>query len=178
MIAGKFSRYSPTNEKLLEDASIIKKSTGMDIIFLRTEQGDDWYEMQSSFSPDTIKIVYGDDGIITSYSLDVSLLNPIDSFVAEILKADFPEGVDILGGWKFDGIKVTQINPDPLDEINSKKKRLLTEATTVIAPLQDAVDLSIATTQEIENLREWKEYRVLLNRIDPSKPVWPPKPTQ
>ncbi|MDO2449788.1 tail fiber assembly protein [Enterobacter vonholyi] len=178
MIAGKFTRYNPTSEKLLEDASIIKNSIGMDVIFLQTEQGDDWYEIQSRFSLDTIKIVYDENGIITSYSPDVSQLNPVDSFVAEISKADFPEGVDILGGWGFDGEKVIQLNPDPLDEINSKKVRLINEATTVIATLQDAVDLSIATTQEVESLREWKIYRVLLNRVDPNEPDWPLKPTQ
>lgn len=178
MIAGKFTRYSPTSGKLLDDSNFIKKLTGMDVIFLKNERGDDWYEIQSKFSPGTIKIVYDENGIITSYSPDASSLNPIDSYVAEISKAEFPEDIDILGGWKFDGKKVIQINPDPLDEINSKKVRLINEAAAVIATLQDAVDLSIATNQEIESLREWKIYRVLLNRVDPNEPDWPLKPTQ
>lgn len=52
-----------------------------------------------------MKIVYDENGIITSYSLDASSLNPIDSYVAEISETEFPEGIDILGGWKFDGKK-------------------------------------------------------------------------
>ncbi|QPS66184.1 tail fiber assembly protein [Enterobacter asburiae] len=178
MIAGKFTRYIPTSGKLLKDSSVIKNLTGMDVIFLQNERGDDWYEIQSKFSQETMKIVYDENGIITSYSLDASSLNPIDSYVAEISETEFPEGIDILGGWKFDGKKLIQINPDPLDEINSKKIRLINEATAVIATLQDAVDLSIATTQEVESLREWKIYRVLLNRVNPNEPDWPLKPTQ
>ncbi|MHC0027040.1 tail fiber assembly protein [Enterobacter vonholyi] len=178
MIAGKFTRYSPTSGKLLDDSNIIKKLTGMDVIFLQNEQGDDWYEIQSRFSLGTIKIVYDESGIITSFSPDASSLNPIDSYVAEISETEFPDGVDILGGWRFDGKRITQINPDPLDEINREKIRLINDATAVITTLQDAVDLSIATAQEVENLREWKMYRVLLNRVDPNEPDWPLKPTQ
>jgi len=53
------------------------------------------------------------------------------------------------------------------------------EANRTIAPLQDAVDISIATDEEITRLAEWKRYRVELNRIDTSKAPdiqWPEKP--
>lgn len=43
------------------------------------------------------------------------------------------------------------------------------EANRTIAPLQDAVDISIATDAEITRLVEWKRYRVELSRIDTSK---------
>lgn len=45
-----------------------------------------------------------------------------------------------------------------------------------IAPLQDAVDLDMATEVETALLLEWKKYRVLLNRVDTSKPEWPTAP--
>ncbi|VEN40682.1 unnamed protein product [Callosobruchus maculatus] len=60
-----------------------------------------------------------------------------------------------------------------------EKQRLLTGATIVIAPLQDAVDLGIATEKEISLLQEWKKYRVLINRIDSSTAPdidWPELP--
>ncbi|EFB3321859.1 tail fiber assembly protein [Escherichia coli] len=37
-----------------------------------------------------------------------------------------------------------------------------------MAPLQDAVDLGIATEEESSLLAAWKKYRVLLNRVDTS----------
>ncbi|EBP2453867.1 tail fiber assembly protein, partial [Salmonella enterica] len=45
-----------------------------------------------------------------------------------------------------------------------------------IAPLQDAVDLEIATDDEKARLDEWKKYRVRVNRVDTSNPAWPEKP--
>jgi predicted regulator of Ras-like GTPase activity (Roadblock/LC7/MglB family) len=48
------------------------------------------------------------------------------------------------------------------------KNALMASATAAIAPLQDAVDLDIATDEEKTILTEWKKYRVLLMRIDTS----------
>ena len=52
-------------------------------------------------------------------------------------------------------------------------------ANRTIAPLQDAVDISIATNAEIARLAEWKRYRVKLSRIDINKALdseWPEMP--
>ena len=61
-------------------------------------------------------------------------------------------------------------------QAESKKSRLMQTANDAIAPLQDAVDLEIATEGETAALTEWKKYRVLLMRVDTAKPVWPPVP--
>ncbi len=49
-------------------------------------------------------------------------------------------------------------------------------ASEKIAPLQDAVDLDIATDDEKAQLDEWKKYRVLVNRVDTTSPDWPDVP--
>ncbi|WP_354636978.1 tail fiber assembly protein (plasmid) [Morganella morganii] len=61
----------------------------------------------------------------------------------------------------------------------AQKQYLLSEAAEAIAPLQDAVDLGMATQEEEALLKAWKKYRVLLNRVDTSTApdiVWPVKP--
>jgi hypothetical protein len=75
--------------------------------------------------------------------------------------------------------------PEPThDELVAKadvmRSKLMAEATEIIAPLQDAVDMNIATKQEQSKLVEWKKYRVLLSRIDVSLMpdiTWPEKPS-
>ncbi|HBB1352433.1 TPA: tail fiber assembly protein [Escherichia coli] len=50
-----------------------------------------------------------------------------------------------------------------------------------IAPLQDAVDLEIATEEERSLLEAWNKYRVLLNRVDTSTAPdieWPANPVR
>ncbi|ECF6245467.1 tail fiber assembly protein [Salmonella enterica] len=60
-----------------------------------------------------------------------------------------------------------------LREAEGTKSRLLQMAAEKIAPLQDAVDLEIATDDEKVQLDEWKKYRVLVNRVDTTNPDWP-----
>jgi len=59
--------------------------------------------------------------------------------------------------------------------------KLLSLASVKIAPLQDAVDLGIATTDETTALAAWKNYRVLVNRVItqsgyPTDIDWPSMP--
>ncbi|WP_263063050.1 tail fiber assembly protein [Dickeya dadantii] len=61
-----------------------------------------------------------------------------------------------------------------------QKNQLLDDVTKKIAPLQDAVDLDMATDAETTQLAKLKKYRVLLNRVDTSTApaiTWPEKPS-
>ena len=51
---------------------------------------------------------------------------------------------------------------------NITKARLIKVASEQIQPLQDAVDLDMATEAEKSTLNEWRKYRVLLTRVDTS----------
>lgn len=100
---------------------------------------------------------------------------------------DIPEGYTILkpnsqfDSW--DGEKwVLDAEKQHQYEINralSKKYQLISEATTQISYLQDAVDTDIATNEEVELLAQWKKYRALVNRIDIEQTPnidWPDQP--
>ena len=59
------------------------------------------------------------------------------------------------------------------------KNSLMQMASEHIAPLQDAVDLDIATEEEGSLLAAWKTYRVLLNRVNTAVAAdieWPVAP--
>lgn len=65
------------------------------------------------------------------------------------------------------------------EQAEAEKQHLLSEAADAIAPLQDAVDLDMATPEEAALLKEWKKYRVMLNRVDTSlgaDAAWPMPP--
>ncbi|WP_445375035.1 tail fiber assembly protein [Photorhabdus tasmaniensis] len=64
-------------------------------------------------------------------------------------------------------------------QAEAQKQRLMSKANKQLAPLQDAVDLNIATEAEKAALLAWKEHRVMLNRIDISHVPdieWPEQP--
>lgn len=64
----------------------------------------------------------------------------------------------------------------------SQRDRLITMAAMRIAPLQDAVDLDDATEGDVAKLKEWKQYRVAVNRVPdqagfPNEILWPVEPS-
>ncbi|WP_199155493.1 hypothetical protein [Chromobacterium sp. ASV23] len=53
-------------------------------LYLRDGNGEDWYESQKKFSPNTLKVVYETDGSIRSLAQDISTLWPCDGSLVEL----------------------------------------------------------------------------------------------
>ena len=170
------------NFTISKKQSILKKYPDF-VLVLEDDMGNDWYELQKNFEDDTLKILFDEDNRIVSYSFDVSTLTPTHLSIAEIPYENLPN--DFFANITNYFFINEKIEPEILKHegkctaTESKKQVLLSEASNMIAPLQDAVELEIATDEEIALLKKWKKYRVLLNRINPSLELdddWPHKP--
>lgn len=170
----KFSQYIPDSKqarKIIED---------FNVIYLKSEDGQDWYECQKSFNSGTIKVMYDFNNVIRSISGDVSAFNPDGMSVAEVNY--LPDSCDISGKWQYiNGAIVSReyTKGELVVQAERRKEELLVLASNNIAPLQDAVDLDEATLEEIERLKAWKKYRMQANRIDPTIAPdieWPAQP--
>ncbi|WP_156515839.1 tail fiber assembly protein [Achromobacter ruhlandii] len=83
----------------------------------------------------------------------------------------------------FDSSRETGLPSEEHQDLAARARRdvLLEHAGLRMAPLQDAVDLGIATNAEQESLTAWKTYRVHLNRVPdqagyPAAIDWPIEP--
>ena len=127
--------------------------------------------------PESLISDYKDAGIWPNDAMPVSY-----EIYQEFCANPAPAGKIMVTG--YDGLPAWGDQPAPThDELiaaaEAKKSSLLAVAATKIAPLQDAVDLSIATDEETALLAAWKKYRVLLNRVDTSAAPdieWPEAP--
>lgn len=149
------------------------------ILFLMSESGLDWYESQKKFAATSLKFVYDSNGLIIAASYDVSTLWPVEASVAEIKADKVPAGFDAAGKWQYINGKIKEIPVDYVVQAEATKARLIALAAETIAPLQDALDLGIATEDEAAALIAWKKYRVLLARVDTSSAPevdWPEAP--
>lgn len=168
------------NPKTVEQYQLTRD---FDVKWLWSEDGKNWYEEQKNFQPDTLKIAYNHTGIICCIEKDVSLINPEGMSVIELLDITANRRADVSGNWMYqDGqvIKRTYTRDELVAQAATEKVRLLAEATTSMAPLQDAVDLAMATEAEETRLTAWRTFRVLLSRVDISMApnvVWPEMPT-
>ena len=78
-------------------------------------------------------------------------------------------------------MKAAQTEAVHLAQVQAEVARLRAQAEAAIAPLQDALDLDEATDAETALLKEWKRYRVALNRLSeqqgyPTDIDWPDPP--
>ncbi|OKB67690.1 hypothetical protein BHU62_06930 [Serratia marcescens] len=158
------------------------------VLFLKSDAGDDWYECQKNFRPETVKLMYDKEGIIRSITTkpnaeghyDVSGFFPENMSVAEV--ESLPDGVDINGRWLFDGakIKFREYSEAELhQQAANKRQELIKHSSLQIETLNDAADLGMMSEAEQRLLTRWKTYRVLLNRVDPKDAPdidWPQPP--
>lgn len=161
-LSKKFERYTPDN---------LKYGT---VSYSRNEDGD-WYEQQKNFAEDTLKILYDDDGRISAFTRDVSSLpDPAGFYVVEINAETIDTDKQRFIGGEL--VEYQKSKEELKTEADAKKQALIAEATRMIAPLQDAVDLGIATDAEAGAHNAWRTYRVQLMRVDTENPQWPEIP--
>ncbi|EBV5082448.1 tail fiber assembly protein [Salmonella enterica subsp. enterica serovar Minnesota] len=92
-----------------EQASLTKRFS---ISWLFDEDGNNWYEAQRKFSPDTLKIAYDDGGVIRRVDMDVSAINPDGFSVVELPATTANRRADVSGCWMFDGTSVIRMISD------------------------------------------------------------------
>ncbi|MCX8983520.1 tail fiber assembly protein [Citrobacter portucalensis] len=158
-------------------------------LFLESEDGQDWYECQALFSPDTAKIQYDSAGIVWGVINNpvpqrdnvyaVSMLWPVNMSVVEMDISMCPADCKGDGTWRYNDGSIEKIPVDYITAAQREKNKLMVEANEMISTLQDAVDIGIATEDETVLLLAWKKYRVLLSRVDCNQAPdieWPEKP--
>ncbi|EKC3941869.1 tail fiber assembly protein, partial [Escherichia coli] len=149
------------------------------VVWLYTEDGKNWYEEQKNFQPDTIKIAYDKNNVIVTVSKDVSTINPEGLSVVEVSDITANRRADNNGNWMFlDGkvVKREYTKQELQQQAELQKSALLSEAESVIQPLERAVRLNMATNEERARLESWERYSVLVSRVDTANPEWPQKP--
>ncbi|EEN7821164.1 DUF4376 domain-containing protein [Salmonella enterica] len=98
--------FTPGDPKTPEQLELANKHR---VLFLFSEDGQEWYESQKQFAADTIKFSYDSDGVIRSISRDVSALWPVGLSVAEVADTTANRRADISGRWGFDGTDVIDL---------------------------------------------------------------------
>ena len=164
------------NPKTPEQYQLTKKAG---VVWLYTEDGKNWYEEQKNFQPDTIKIAYDKNNVIVTVSKDVSTINPEGLSVVEVSDITANRRADNNGNWMFlDGkvVKREYTKQELQQQAELQKSALLSEAESVIQPLERAVRLNMATNEERARLESWERYSVLVSRVDTTNPEWPQKP--
>ena len=87
------------------------------VLYLRSEDDKDWYEIQPQFSDNTLKVMFDDDGLVVSCSRDASSLFPVDCGVLEV-ESDTD---DLLGCYVINGKLIMEKKPSEYHEWDGDK---------------------------------------------------------
>ncbi len=142
-----------------------EKPYGDEVQYFIDENGLDFYTSFPMFTKKYKLCVHPESKFICSVATDISKLYPAGF---DIIETDIlPEDIMIRDKYQYinEQIITKEYSSSDLENIFLKEKEnLLKVASEIILPLQDAVDLDMATEEEIVYLSRLKKYRVQLNR--------------
>lgn len=153
-----FVAYVPS---LTEAAS---ENLPYEILYMRDEAGNDWYEIQKELSHDSIKVVYDDNGTVAQYDTDASVLYPLGFSVAVINATDL-----ITDGDKPLYYSGGKVSVDYNKVVESKRQSLLASANETIADWKMELQLGTITDDDRTSLIKWMLYTKKLKALDFSK---------
>ncbi|EBZ4884798.1 tail fiber assembly protein [Salmonella enterica subsp. enterica serovar Bredeney] len=177
---GIMKKYQDIKNFRLIDAPVNRDKTQSEInigaYFLESEDGQDWYECQSLFSDDTVKIMYDHDGVIWGVvnkpvpqrgnTYAVSMLWPVNMSVAEIDAADCPDDCRGDGSWLYRDGKVLPVPVDYQAKAEATRQKLLNNANNVIKDWRTELTLGIISDENKATLILWMNYINVLKSLD------------
>ena len=147
------------------------------VVFHVDEEGRDWYELQATFSEDTIKVGYNPKGLVCTVSQHVYALCPTGLSIVEV--EYLPENFVLeYGAYEYlNGEVVPRIPTDAeiAAAADERRKQLMSAISVELDTLEDIAASGTGTEQEINRLAALKQYRIALMRLDINQP-WPELP--
>lgn len=134
----------------------------------RSPMGDSWEYLPDHRGETVWNTQTGEPETVTLpgyYPADTTTLSPLTPY-------------DVWEGEKWvtnEGMKKAA----EIEAATDKKSFLIQSAGETIGPLQDAIELGMATDEEKSRYDAWRKYRVLLTRVDVLQSLnidWPEKP--
>ncbi|MGX9376086.1 tail fiber assembly protein [Pantoea ananatis] len=156
-------RFSVSTQGFYPDTIDYGSTLPADVVPITDEQYSTFLKALN-MTQNTFVRVYSDAGVLT---------------ISEYRPTPYHTWDDQNNKWVIndEGLKSQKV--DQVQFAAQMKAELMTGATKQIDPLQDAVDLDMATDEEKMQLTAWRKYRVLLNRVDASTApdiTWPSIP--
>lgn len=144
------------------------------VIFHVDEEGRDWYELQKTFSEDTIKVGYNAQGVVCTVSEHVYAIAPTGLSIVEV--ESLPENFVLeYGAYEYLNGEVVPRIPTEAEiaaAADERRKQLMSAISVELDTLEDIAASDTGTAQELNRLAVLKQYRVALMRLDITQP-WP-----
>ncbi|MEG1691341.1 MAG: tail fiber assembly protein [Hafnia sp.] len=158
---GKFTPYTPPDST--DRPKIID---GQNVLFLKDDKGNDWYDVIELFDEsEALKIGYDDDGHVRTFTTNIHAFFPVNLSVVELPATKANLRVTLGDDWFYKDGKLQQIR-NHLANAEAERDRRMAEATARIDWLEAAQkDGDISADEETE-LAALRVNRTKLRRLD------------
>ncbi|WP_410690746.1 tail fiber assembly protein [Citrobacter freundii] len=133
--------------------------------FIHDENGVDWYILQKKFMPDSLKLMYDQNGLIIYADKDVTKLFPLNCSVVEFADTDIPDDFQP-GKFTYSNGTIAPVQIDYVALATAKRDRRMAVVTARINQLTEAQDDGDITNSELVELAALREFRTKLRRLD------------
>lgn len=133
-------------------------------LFLSSEDGLDWYEIQTRFAADKTKIMYDSQGGIRGITHDASVFFPVGMSVADI--DNLPPNCSNDGSWCYCEGKVM---PNPVwftQRAQRQKTMLLRQVRLAMLPIITTAALGVLTDEQREQLTRLQAFEHAVSVIN------------
>ncbi len=157
---GKFTPYIP------DTTDRPKIIDGQNVMFLKDDKGNDWYDVIKLFDESkTLKIGYDDDGRVRTFTTNIHAFFPVNMSVVELSATKANLRVTLGDDWFYKNGKLQQIR-DHLANAEAERNSRMADVTTRIDWLEDAQKDGDISGEEEDELAALRAYRTALRRLD------------
>ncbi|WP_241424390.1 tail fiber assembly protein [Citrobacter cronae] len=157
---GKFTPYIP------DTTDRPKIIDGQNVMFLRDDKGNDWYDVVDLFDESTtLKIGYDDDGRVRTFTTNIHALFPVNLSVVELSATKANLQVMLGDDWFYKDGKLQQIR-DHLANAEAERDRRMADMTARIDWLEAAQKDGDISAEEEKELAALRASRIKLRRLD------------
>ncbi|EPN3848984.1 tail fiber assembly protein [Escherichia coli] len=148
------------NPKTAEQYELTKR---YGVEWLYTESGENWYEIQKNFSPDTLKVEYLDTGKVTWVGKDAASINPRNRSVIEITDNTANRQIDASGYWFYRDDKFIF---DYSKKAEDERVKRLKDVSRLTAEWEKDLLLGLISDEDREKLKAYRIYAKSLQALD------------
>ncbi|NBD83528.1 tail fiber assembly protein [Citrobacter werkmanii] len=157
---GKFTPYIP------DTTDRPKIIDGQNVLFLKDDKGNDWYDVIKLFDESkTLKVGFDDDGRVRTFTTNIHAFFPANLSVVELSATKANLRVTLGDDWFYKDGKLQQIR-DHLANAEAERNNRMADVTARIDWLEDAQKDGDISADEEKELATLRAYRTELRRLD------------
>ncbi|EEW0700359.1 tail fiber assembly protein [Escherichia coli] len=149
------------NPKTIEQYQLARQHKFL--LWLFSDDGQEWHEAQEKFQPDTLKVIYTETGEVVWVGKDITSICPENKSVIELPDITANRRIDASGYWFY---RNDEFVFDYKLKAEDERDALLKQVSIVTSEWEKDLLLGLISDEEREKLKSYRIYAKSLRAMD------------